>query len=77
MKSNFKTISINPKVCFGRPVIKGTTIPVHRVLDLLASGLSADDIVAKHRATISELDVLGCIHYASAVVKNRYRRRAA
>jgi uncharacterized protein (DUF433 family) len=77
MKSNFRNISINPKVCYGRPVIKGTRIPVHRILDLLASGLSTAEIAAKHRTSISEQDVLGCIHYASALVKNRYRRRAA
>jgi uncharacterized protein (DUF433 family) len=77
MKTNFKNISINPRVCFGRPVIKGTTVPVHRILDLLASGLSASQIMAKHRARFSEQDVLGCIHYASALVKNRYRRPAA
>jgi uncharacterized protein (DUF433 family) len=77
MKTNFRNISINPKVCFGRPVIKGTTVPVHRILDLLASGLSPAEIRKRHRATISEQDVLGCIHYASALVKNRYRRRAA
>lgn len=77
MKSNFKNISINPTVCFGRPVIKGTRVPVHRILDLLASGLSTAEIRTKHRATISEQDVLGCIHYASALIKNRYRVRAA
>ncbi len=77
MKSNFNNISVRPGVCSGRPVIKGTKIPVHRVLDLLASGLSSAEVVAIHQSAITKQDVLGCIHYANAFVKNRYRKRAA
>ena len=77
MKINFQSISINPEICSGRPVIKGTRVPVHRVLDLLASGLSAGEVAAKHHAAISEQEILGCIHYANALVKNRYRKRSS
>ena len=39
-------ISIDPAVCHGQACIKGTRIPVAVVLDNLAAGLSAEDIVA-------------------------------
>jgi uncharacterized protein (DUF433 family) len=31
-------ITSDPKVCSGKPCIKGTRIPVHLILDLLAAG---------------------------------------
>lgn len=38
-------IVVNPKVMAGKPVIKGTRIPVEQVLRLLAQGLSFDEIL--------------------------------
>ncbi len=39
-------IEINPRVCAGRPVIKGTRIPVEVILDQLAEDESWDSILA-------------------------------
>ena len=41
-------ISINPNVCFGRPCIRGTRIWVSLILDLLASGMTADEVRADY-----------------------------
>jgi uncharacterized protein (DUF433 family) len=41
-------ISIDPAVCHGQACIRGTRIPVAVVLDNLAAGLSAEDIVASY-----------------------------
>ena len=44
--SNWKSrISFNPEQCGGRPCIRGMRIRVTDVLDLLASGLSAEAIL--------------------------------
>ncbi|WP_353959036.1 DUF433 domain-containing protein [Mucilaginibacter myungsuensis] len=44
---NYKQhIEINPQIRFGSPVIKGTRITVYDVLQWLASGMSASDILA-------------------------------
>lgn len=40
-------ISVNPKQCGGRPCIRGMRIRVSDVLDLFASGLSAEQILAE------------------------------
>jgi len=40
-------IIIDPEVCFGKPVIEGTRIPVHMVLELLGEGLSPKEIIEK------------------------------
>ena len=36
-------ISIDPQVCHGRPIIRGTRVPVARVLGYLAGGMSFED----------------------------------
>ena len=38
-------IQINPKICLGQPVIRGTRITVSVILRLLASGRSVEDVI--------------------------------
>ena len=38
-------IQINPKICLGQPVVRGTRITVSVILKLLASGRSIEDII--------------------------------
>jgi uncharacterized protein (DUF433 family) len=61
-------IEIDPKVMVGKPVIKGTRIPVYLILDLLASGKKAEDITAEY-PNLSEKDVIAAIEYASSLLK--------
>jgi uncharacterized protein (DUF433 family) len=39
-------IELNPKVCNGKPVVKGTRIPVSVIIELVAEGYSWDKILA-------------------------------
>jgi len=41
-------IEINPKKMGGKPVIKGTRIPVYFILELLANGWSFEDILESY-----------------------------
>ena len=41
-------ISINPKVCNGKPVLAGTRIPLTVLLDQLATGCSIQDLLCKY-----------------------------
>jgi uncharacterized protein (DUF433 family) len=45
MSNLLERITINPKQCGGRPCIRGMRIRVSDVLDLFASGLSAEEIL--------------------------------
>ena len=38
-------IHADPKICFGKPVFRGTRIPVYIVLELLESGVMTEEIV--------------------------------
>lgn len=57
-------IVINPKVMAGKPVIKGTRIPVEQVLRLLAQGLSFDEIL-KDYPHLKKDDIMAALLYAA------------
>ncbi len=60
----FPRITVNPAQCGGRPCVRGMRIRVSDVLDLLASGLSPDEIVAE-MPDLTREDVYSCIRFAS------------
>ena len=41
-------VEINPRIMGGKPVIRGTRVPVELILRKLGAGLSTEDIVADH-----------------------------
>ena len=41
-------IEINPKIMVGKPVIRGTRIPVDMILRKLGAGMTPDEIIADH-----------------------------
>lgn len=63
-------ISIDPAVCHGKACIKGTRIMVSVVLDNLAAGQTADDIL-KLYPTLHAEDVTAAIAYAAELARER------
>jgi uncharacterized protein (DUF433 family) len=61
----FKRITINPSICGGKPTIRGMRIRLSDVLDLLATGLSPEEIVLEMPDLEIE-DVQACLSYAAA-----------
>ncbi len=57
-------ITINPEQCGGRPCIRGMRIRVIDVLDLLASGMTHDEILIDFPDLETE-DIVAAIRYAS------------
>ena len=58
-------ITINPAQCGGRPCIRGMRIRVQDVLDLLAAGLSREDVI-EELPDLELDDVEAALRYASA-----------
>ena len=56
-------IQINPKICLGQPVIRGTRITVSVILKLLASGRSVEDVVEDY-PELEITDVQEAMKYA-------------
>ena len=70
-KQMLERISIDPKVCFGRPVIRGTRIWVSLILDFLASGDSFETILAEY-PQLNREDIQACLAYGAEAASERY-----
>lgn len=57
-------IIIDPQIRFGKPTIRGTRITVGDVLSYLASGMSADEIIADF-PSLTRDDIRACLAYAA------------
>ena len=56
-------ISVDPTIRFGRPVIRGTRVPVDIVVGQRAAGLTTEQVAEEYG--ISREDVLAALAYAA------------
>ncbi|MBI3305148.1 DUF433 domain-containing protein [Candidatus Parcubacteria bacterium] len=61
-------IEINPGKLLGKPVIKGTRIPVALILNLFARGYTIDRILEAY-PNLRRADVLAALRYSEARLK--------
>lgn len=59
-------ISIDPAVQHGKPVIRGTRVPVARILGSVAGGMSREEIVDEYRVTPD--DIAAALEFATELV---------
>lgn len=64
-------IIIDPDICNGKPVVRGTRITAQTVLEFLAAGDSVQDVLDEYPA-LTRADVKACIEYASRLMGNHY-----
>ncbi|MCG2721005.1 MAG: DUF433 domain-containing protein [Thermodesulfovibrionales bacterium] len=62
-----KRIELDPRVCNGKPVIKGTRIPITVILEQLAEGKTWDSILSGYPELTRE-DIHAALHYARASI---------
>ncbi len=62
-------ISIDPKICHGKPCIKGTRIMVSVILALLEEGLTFSEIKDEF-PELSDEDIRQAIEYARITIEN-------
>jgi len=58
---------MNPEVCFGKPTIRNMRYPVQMILDLLASGMTNEEILQDYSSLELE-DIKACLIFASKLV---------
>lgn len=63
-------ITIDPKVCHGQACIKGTRIPVHQILGMLANGDAIEDLLGEYPSLTRE-DILACLDYAASLAEEQ------
>jgi len=57
-------ITLNPKVMVGKPVIKGTRLTVEYILNLMAHGATAEEILEEYNG-LSQEDIQACLLFAT------------
>jgi len=56
-------ISIDPTIMHGKPIIRGMRWTVEMILDLLAAGMTSEEILEDHPELEKE-DIFACLQYA-------------
>lgn len=62
-------IEINPEIMLGKPVVKGTRIPVEQILRKLAANMSVETVLRDY-PRLSPEDVQAALAYASDAVSS-------
>lgn len=60
-------IIIDPDIQHGKPVIKGTRVPVARIIGGLAGGMTREEIMREYE--VSEEDFRAALIYASELIE--------
>jgi uncharacterized protein (DUF433 family) len=63
-------IWIDPGVCFGRPVIRGTRIWVSLIVDHLAEGLGEAELLAAYPQLVAD-DIRAALVFAAEMTRER------
>ncbi len=66
----------DPKVLFGKPVIKGTRVPVDLILEKMGRGESIEKLL-KAYPRVTEPALYACFFFAAEAVKNEVVLEAA
>ena len=66
----FERISIDQNVCHGQACIKGTRIPVHQIIGMLANGDSIESLLRAY-PTVTAEDVSACLAYAAFLAEEQ------
>ncbi len=64
MSSLLERITIDPRICHGKPVVRGLRYPVEMLLELMSAGMTIDEILADYEDLERE-DLLAVLSYAT------------
>lgn len=68
--SRLDRITSDPAICHGQPVIRGLRYPVADLLDLLASGMSIEDVLADY-PDLDREDLLAALEFGALAAGHR------
>ena len=63
-KELLSRITIDPDICHGKPTIRGLRYPVENMLELLAAGMTIDELLEDY-PDLEREDILACISYCN------------
>lgn len=65
-------IVVDPLIKGGKPVIKGTRVPVDLILGKLAGGLTYEDVMSEYE--LEKEDILAALRYAANILADEQVR---
>jgi uncharacterized protein (DUF433 family) len=72
--SQHPRISIDPDIMVGKPVIKGTRLPVEFIIELMIAEWTHQDIIDNYPGVVRE-DILACLAYARDTLISQWHRQ--
>jgi uncharacterized protein (DUF433 family) len=60
-------IVVDPKIMVGKPIIRGTRIPVDAIIKRIAEGMTIDEIL-KDYPRITKADIKAALEYAAKII---------
>lgn len=74
--SHLDRITVDPEICHGAPTVRGMRLRVQDVLELLASGMSYEEVLADYDELERE-DILAVLEFAALDSAGRLQRIVA
>lgn len=63
-------VTSDPSICHGQPTIRGLRYPVENLLELLASGMTIEEIISDH-SDLERDDLLAALEFGAAAAGMR------
>ena len=70
MNSDLSRITVHPANCHGKPTIKGLRYPVENMLELMASGMTIEELLEDY-PDLEREDFLACLNYAFKLTSSK------
>lgn len=67
-KTLIDRITIDPEICHGKPTIRGLRYPVDAMLELMASGMTIEELINDY-PDLQKEDFLACLGYAAKLIQ--------
>jgi len=68
MENQLQRITINPKVCFGKPTVRNLRYPVEMIVELLAAGMTIEELLEDY-PDLEREDITACLYFAAKMLK--------
>jgi len=66
----YERIVIDPNICHGQACVKGTRIPAHQIIAMLANGDTIEEILNEY-PSLQRQDILACLDYAASLAEEQ------
>jgi len=65
----YSHVTIDPQICHGKPCIANHRIPVVMVLELIAAGISFEEILTRYYPSLTKQELTDCVLYAKHLIE--------